>query len=132
MIRALTAGTLYFLLVFAAGFCLGVLRVTLIVPQVGNLVATIIELPIMVTVGYFCCRWILRLWSVPPMPSRRWAMVLLFVALLFLFEWQLGEQLFARTAGEQWAALLTPAGLAGLAAQLLTALFPVLLGQAKP
>lgn len=127
MTRALLASTIYFLLVFAAGFALGALRVMLLVPRLGALTATLIEIPLMLTAAFFVCRWVIGRWQVPPLTAQRWAMAVWFVALLAMFEWQLGIRLFDRSAAEQWAMLASPAGLAGLCAQMLAALLPVIL-----
>lgn len=129
MTRALLAATLYFLLVFAAGFMLGAVRVMLVVPRLGGFAATLIEIPLMLAVAYFACRLVLDHWQVPPLPELRWAMAAWFVALLALGEWQLGILLFHRSAAQQWATLASPAGLAGLGAQLLAALLPVICGR---
>ncbi|GEO87619.1 hypothetical protein RNA01_45510 [Ciceribacter naphthalenivorans] len=48
-----------------------------------------------------------------------------FLGLLFAFETVLGAALFGLTAAEQLAALMTPTGLLGLSAQIIAALFPL-------
>lgn len=131
MIRFMIAGTTYFLLVFAVGFGLGVFRVLCVTPRLGELAATLLEVPVMVAIAFFICRWVLRHWQVPPTPSLRGAIALWFLLLLVLFEWQLGERLFGRTAAEQWATLATPSGLVGLFGQITAALFPVILCRAN-
>jgi hypothetical protein len=131
MIRVTIAGTTYFLLVFAAGFGLGVLRVIWVTPRLGELAATLLEVPVMVAIAFFICRWVLRHWQVPPIPSLRGAMALWFLVLLVLFEWQIGERVFGRTPAEQWATLATPSGLVGLFGQITAALLPVFLCRAR-
>lgn len=124
MTRALFAGSVYFLLVFTAGFVLGTLRTLVLVPNIGPLIATLIEAPVMLGIGYIVCRFVLRRW---PVQDRRWVMVAVFLMLLVLFEWQLGILLFGITAAQQWANLATSAGLMGLSAQILVALMPVVI-----
>ena len=51
--------------------------------------------------------------------------VSLSLILLALFESALGSLLFNRTMADQWAALSTPAGMLGLSAQIIAALFPL-------
>jgi hypothetical protein len=124
--RALIAGTAYFLTLFALGFALGTIRVIFVAPRFGQLSATLAELPVMLVAALFACRWAVGHWQVPRAMTMRWAMVVLFLTLLFAFESLLGAALIGRTATEQWAGLGTPAGLLGLLAQIIAGLLPVL------
>jgi len=127
--RALIAGTIYFLALFALGFCLGTVRVIYVAPRFGQLVATLAEVPVMLVAALFACRWSVRHWKVPREASIRWAMVLWFLLLLVAFEALLGAALFGRSVPEQWAAVATTAGLVGLSAQMIAALMPVFIGR---
>jgi hypothetical protein len=131
MKRAIFPATVYFLMLFALGFVLGTIRVIIVAPRIGVLAATFAEVPVMLTAAYFASRWTIRRWHVPHAPTIRWAMLLWFLMLLFLFETLLGALLFGRTMAEQWAALATPAGLLGLSAQTIAALLPVFVGKAE-
>jgi hypothetical protein len=124
MSRALLAGTIYFLVVFAVAFVLGTVRTLVLLPRFGTLISTMAEAPVMLAIGYWTCRWVLGRW---PVKTGRWLMVSTFLTMLALFEWQLGIRLFGLTAAQQWANLTTPAGLVGLTAQILVALFPLML-----
>lgn len=130
--RALIAGAVYFLLLFALGFVLGTVRVVFIAPHSGEVAATLAELPVMLIAAYFTCRWVLRHWHVPPATGTRWTMVVWFFALLMFFETLLGVALFGRSVAEQWAALTTPAGMLGLSAQIVAALLPVFIIAGEP
>ena len=55
MQRAVIAGSVYFLLLFAFGFLLGTVRVLLVIPYVGTLVATMLEVPVMLAAAYVVC-----------------------------------------------------------------------------
>ncbi len=54
---ALIAGAVYFLLVFAAGFVLGPVRVLWLAPKVGERAAELLEAPIMLAVIVVAARW---------------------------------------------------------------------------
>ena len=131
MKRALIAASAYFLALFSLGFVLGTIRVIFVVPRVGELAATIAEVPVMLAAAYFVCRWAIRRWQVPPTIAVRLAMVPWFLALLFAFEALLGAKLFGRSVADQWAALSTPAGLVGITAQIIAALLPLFVGKSK-
>jgi hypothetical protein len=50
----------YFLVVFGVGFVLGALRVTLLVPRLGERLAELSEMPLMFVAIYFAAGWIVR------------------------------------------------------------------------
>lgn len=125
MAAALRAGSVYFAVMFALGFVLGTIRVVLLAPGLGAMTATLIELPVMLAASWFVCRWAVARWRVPWRPGARLAMGALAFALLIAAEVVLGTLGFGRSVGEQIAAMLSPEGLAGLAGQLLFALFPL-------
>jgi hypothetical protein len=129
MKRALTAATVYFLMLFALGFTLGTIRVLLVAPQIGVLGATLMEVPLMLIAAFFMCNWAVGRWHVSADLATRGAMALWFLVLLALFETLVGVALFGRTLAETWAGLATPAGLIGLTAQAIAALLPVVIGR---
>ena len=55
--RTLKPAIVYFVLVFAAGFALGTLRVLMIVPQLGDRAAELLEMPVMLIAVVFAARW---------------------------------------------------------------------------
>ena len=69
--QILKAGTLYFALVFGAGFVLGPIRTLWAVPRFGTRVAELMEAPIMFVVAILAARWVVRRLAVPPKPSSR-------------------------------------------------------------
>lgn len=131
MRRALTAATAYILILFTLGFVLGIIRVTQLIPRIGELAATIIEAPVMLMFGFGVCRWTLQRWNVADDLKIRLAMAIWFIILLFVLETFLGSILFGRTLADQWAALKTISGILGLSAQLLTAFMPIIIGRAN-
>jgi len=55
--RVLTASSLYFALVFGAGFVLGVVRTLFVAPHVGTRSAELMEMPVMLLVTVAAARW---------------------------------------------------------------------------
>ncbi|MDH4155586.1 MAG: hypothetical protein OEV01_17580, partial [Nitrospira sp.] len=56
----LQTAALYFLLVFGAGFVLGTGRVLIVVPLLGERVAELLEMPLMLAVIVTAARWVVR------------------------------------------------------------------------
>lgn len=123
---AAKAGIAYVLIVFAAGFVLGAIRVTFIAPQTGPLVAVLIELPFMLVASWIAAKWVLGTFQVPATLSARTVMGLVAFALLMVIEALFGAA-FGRSMENQLNELLTPAGMAGLTGQVLFGLMPLLL-----
>lgn len=125
MPSAIRAGVFYFAIVFAAGFALGALRVTFIIPLIGELSAVALELPAIVFISWYVCRWLVGQLSVPAMASQRAAMGVLAFALLMLAELGLSVLVFGRSGAEYLAHLQTASGLLGLAGQIVFAFIPL-------
>ncbi len=126
MPAALTAGGLYFAIVFAAGFALGTLRVAVLAPRLGEFAAVALEVPAMLVVSWLVSARLVRTRRVPPTAAARLAMGGFALALLLGAEWALGFALTGRGPRGQVEAWLAPAGLLGLAAQLAFSLVPLL------
>lgn len=58
--QTLQAAILYFLLVFGAGFVLGIGRVLMVVPLLGERTAELLEMPLMLIVIVIAARWIVH------------------------------------------------------------------------
>lgn len=69
--RTIKAGALYFALVFAAGFVLGIPRVLWLVPRLGTRAAELIESPVMLVVIFFAAGWVVRRFALPPTVAAR-------------------------------------------------------------
>jgi hypothetical protein len=119
------AGFLYFAIVFLAGFALGTLRVLVIAPLVGKVTAVLGELPVMLAISWFACRFVVDRISVPPKPGPRAAMGLFAFVLVMIAESCLAVFVFGQTITEHLQAYLALDAILGLAAQLLFASFPV-------
>lgn len=83
------AGALYFLLVFAAGFLLGVLRTLLIVPRVGARRAELLESPLMLAVSVWVAWWVSTRLQVPATVTARLAMGFVALGLMLMAEFGL-------------------------------------------
>lgn len=126
MRAALLAGAAYFGIVFAAGFVLGVVRVTLLVPSVGEPAAVAIELPLMLLWSWWTCGRCLRRFAVPASLVARALTGGVAFALLMAAECGLDAALNGRDLAAHFARYRDPTALLGLAGQLLFALFPLL------
>lgn len=130
--EAIRAGILYFVVVFAAGFVLGTARVLLLAPRLGELLATVTELPFMLAISWFACGKLITRFQVPPRTKPRLTMGAVAFALLMLAEVFLSVTLFNRTLNEFADALTTPPGLLGLGGQILFGLMPLLHRMREP
>lgn len=126
--RAIGAGFLYFVLIFALGFALGVARTLLLqnAPGVGRLTAVLIELPIMLAASWFVCAAIVRRLGVPKQIPARLAMGATAFACLLAAETAIGLVVGGRTLATQVALYAEPSYALGLAAQIAFALIPLL------
>jgi hypothetical protein len=102
--QILKAGSLYFALVFGAGFLLGPIRMLWVVPRVGERTAELMESPIMLVVVFLAARWIVRRFALPPAPLQRLGVGLLALGLLLLMEFSLVLALRGLTIREYLAA----------------------------
>lgn len=127
--QALIAATAYFLALFSLGFVLGTVRVLVVVPEIGRLAATLLEVPVMLIAAWLICRAVVRHWHIPPATGLRLAMVVWFLALLALFETVLGVLLFGKSLSEQWSGPMTVAGVIGMSAQTIAALLLLFVGR---
>jgi hypothetical protein len=84
--QILGAGTLYFALVFGAGFVVGFARVVWLVPRVGERTAELLEAPIMLLVTIMAARWVVRRQAVPAAATIRLGVGLLALALMLGLE----------------------------------------------
>jgi len=124
--RAAAAGAAYFLILFLAGFMLGTLRVLVIAPRLGDVLAVLLELPLMLAASWLVCRSLIRRMAVPADSVSRLLMGLTGFVLLMLAEVALSLFGFGRSLGMQLAALNQPAGLIGLAGQIAFGAIPLL------
>jgi hypothetical protein len=84
--RIVKQATLYFALVFGAGFVLGPIRILLVIPRVGIRAAELMEAPIMLMVIIAASRWMVRRFPEPSNLPGRLAMGFIALALMLCAE----------------------------------------------
>ena len=64
--RTFQAAAAYFGIVFALGFVLGTLRVLVLAPTLGSTEAVLVEIPVMLTISWIVCGWLITRFDVSP------------------------------------------------------------------
>jgi hypothetical protein len=129
LLQLLKTGLLYFVLVFAAGFLLGTVRVLWLVPRFGERAAELMEAPIMLVVTIFAAQWVVRRLAVPPAPSKRLAVGMIALALLLVTEFTLVLSLRGLSIAEYVATRDPVSGTVYLAMLLLFATMPLIVAR---
>lgn len=129
---AIKAGIAYFVVVFAAGFVLGALRIMVVAPRIGALAAVLVELPLMLAISWFVCLRLIPRLGVGPAWSERLLMGAVAFVLLILAELTLSVAAFGGTVAGFAANLGTPEGMVGLLGQIAFAAMPLLVGRRLP
>ncbi|WP_309603794.1 hypothetical protein [Phenylobacterium sp.] len=124
--RATGAGAVYFAIVFAWAFALGVVRVLVVAPRVGEVAAVLVEAPLVLAASWLACRWTVRRLGVGPAVGERLIMGALAFLLLMIAEFALSLLAFGRPARAWLEGFATPAGAIGLAAQIAFGFVPLL------
>lgn len=115
---AFKVGFLYFLIAFVIAFVMGVVRVTFVIPFVGELCAVLIEVPLMIFVSWKVSAWVmLRYFSDRAVKDYLVVGSIAFL-LLMVTEYFLAVFAFGRTSEEYFLSLQTEAGLVGLLGQI--------------
>lgn len=124
----LVPGLIYFALVFALGFLLGIARTLVLqaVPSVGRLTGVLIELPIMLSASWFLCRHLIRRHAVASTVAARAVMGVWAFALLLLAELLVGALLFGRGPAEHFALYAEASYVLGFLAQIGFGLMPLI------
>lgn len=127
MPTAVAAAVLYFALVFGAGFVLGVVRVGVLVPRLGETAAVAMELPVMLALSWIAARTVVRWLDVPATIPARLVMGGGAFALLMGAELVLATVLLGLSLSQHVASYVSLPKMLGLMAQLVFAAMPVLL-----
>ena len=124
--RAAAAGGLYALTVFAAGFVFGIVRVLAISPVVGETVAILLELPLILAIAWAICAVLARSLAVPRHWLPRLVMGSVAFAVVILADSVVGIVLQGGNLKAVLAHYTSAPGLAGLAGQAVFAAIPLL------
>jgi hypothetical protein len=119
----LRAAIAYWAVVFALGFVLGTIRVLWVIPLVGLLPATLMELPVMLVASWVASGWLMRRFAISQAYAAL-AMGGLAFALLMAAECALAVAMFGQTPAQWLTDLSQPHALLGLAGQVVFALMP--------
>jgi hypothetical protein len=125
--NAAVAGTLYCIVVFAAGFALGAVRIFVLVPAFGSLVAVLVEMPFILGISVLVADRLIGLRRVGDTVAARVTMGGVALALLLVVETGLAMVLTGQSLMQQLAAYGQPDKIVGLAGQLVFAALPTLL-----
>jgi hypothetical protein len=99
MRRIILSSLIYFGIVFAAGFLLGVVRIFWLVPALGERQAELLEMPVMLVVSYLASGYILNRIDLPDVKSACMAGAIALFILLAL-EFTVVLQLRGMSIGE--------------------------------
>jgi hypothetical protein len=125
-LRAVKAGVVYFLLMFAVGWILGPIRELWAVPHFGRVEATLLEATIMLVAMVLAARWVIRRFEVRQTPPATIAIGL--VALGVLIPAEIAGVVFVRGLSFQdyFSSFLTAPGMISLVMFLIFTAMPSL------
>lgn len=126
------SASVYFAIVFGAGFLLALIRIPLLVPRFGARASELMEMPVMVLVIYVAARWTVRRHAAGASSARRLGIGFLALALLLLMELGLLPRLQGLTAAQAIAAHDPVSGGVYAISLLLFALMPLLIPRNAP
>jgi hypothetical protein len=121
--RVITGAVAYWGIVFAIGFVLGTVRVLWVIPRIGLVPATLLELPLILAASWFAAGWLVRRFGLTRAGEALAAGALAF-AILMAAECALAGVLTGQTPAQWLTGLRQPHALLGLAGQVVFALIP--------
>ncbi|MBS0616208.1 MAG: hypothetical protein JSR58_06625 [Verrucomicrobia bacterium] len=119
-----TASFFYFLALFALGFVLGTLRVVFVAPQIGELFAISLELPLMLGASWVICLRLLRQATFLLTRKNLWIFGGSAFAYLMIAEWWVAVSIIKISMGAYFTHFATWPGMIGLAGQIVFGLLP--------
>jgi hypothetical protein len=123
---AMKAGLVYFASVFAIGFVLGMIRVLFLAPLFGDLIAVLIELPVILTSAWLICWKLVRSFNVSPTIGSRSVMGAVALVVLLIAEFALSTLVFGNSIIDHLRSYLSAPHALGLAGQCAFGLFPAI------
>jgi hypothetical protein len=129
--RSLRPALLYFALVLGAGFVMGTIRVSFLVPRLGERYAELLEMPFMFMAIVLSARYVIRRFGLPASVPLQLKVGFMALALSVIAELLLATVLQGRSLVEFIASRDPVSGSVYLAMLLLFALMPVILGWIK-
>jgi len=121
--RVVRAAASYWAVVFALGFVLGTVRVLWVIPRIGMVPATLLELPVILAASWFAAGWLVRRFALKA-GGEALAVGALAFAILMAAECALAGVLSGQSPAQWLAGLAEPHAVLGLAGQVLFALMP--------
>ena len=125
MARSVTAGAAYFAVVFTIGFVLGTIRTLWVSPQFGELLAVLIELPIILAASWLVCDWVISRTGLNRKLTERAIMGAVAFALLMTAEIGLSVFIFGNDLSAHLSEFASKVGAVGLFGQLAFAAMPL-------
>jgi hypothetical protein len=122
-VRIASAAIVYWAVVFALGFVLGTVRVLWVIPLVGLIPATLLELPVILAASWFAAGWLVHRFVIVSSSEALAVGALAFVVLMAA-ECAMAGVLIGQTPAQWLAGLAEPHALLGLAGQVAFALMP--------
>jgi hypothetical protein len=126
-LRTIKAGMAYFSLAFGAGFVMGAIRVTFMVPRLGERVAELIEMPFMFIVIVLAARFSAKRFALPATVLVRLGTGVLALGLLIAAELLLAVALQDRSLEEYLSSRDPVSGSVYLAMLALVGAMPLLI-----
>jgi len=118
------AGLSYTLCVFVIAFAVGAIRVTLVAPRLGTLLAVVLEAPVVLAASWVVSRWCTRRFNVSGEWRARVLMGAVAFSALMLLELSVAVVGFGETLDRYFSQLATTPGVVGLAMQVCFAAIP--------
>ena len=118
------AGLAYTLGVFVFAFAVGAIRVTLVAPRLGTLLAVILEAPIVLGASWRISLWSTRRFRISRDPDVRILMGAVAFTILMLLELGFSVLVFGETVSQYFGRYASTSGVIGLVMQVCFATVP--------